>query len=113
MPKKMHTSGLPRRRTKQGGVRVSGSMCGEVLRGQHQGQREDAGRGCYEAGRRRTRSRSGRDVWNVSIRVDLGRNMEGLLYEHMLVEAVTESGIRYGRWSGARYYRSSNLAKSL
>ena len=42
MRKEMHPSGLPRRRSKQRGIRVPGSMCLQVLRGQHESQREDA-----------------------------------------------------------------------
>lgn len=62
MSQEMYTGGLSRRRPKQRRVSVSRPMRGEVLRGQCQGQREDARGGSDEAGWRR---RGWGDVWDV------------------------------------------------
>jgi hypothetical protein len=52
MHAEMHPPRLPGRRAQQGRVSLPRSLRLQVLRGQRQGQREDAGRGCWEAGRR-------------------------------------------------------------
>lgn len=68
----VHTSRLPRRRSQQRRVGLSGSMRGKVLRSQRQGQREDARRGGWETGWR------WRHVWHVrkekKRRQNLGRS---------------------------------------
>ncbi|PIB03228.1 hypothetical protein CB0940_11676 [Cercospora beticola] len=51
MHKEVHPQQLPRRRTEQGRIRLPRSMRREVLRGQHQGVREDARRGAGETRR--------------------------------------------------------------
>jgi len=43
MYEEMYSARLPRRRLEQGRVRLPGSVRGEVLRGEYEGQREDAG----------------------------------------------------------------------
>lgn len=59
--RKMHRHIVPRSGPEQGRIRMSGSVRGQVLRGQCQGQREDAGRGERRAGR-------GRYVWWRDVR---------------------------------------------
>jgi hypothetical protein len=63
----MHRHIVPRSRSQQGRERMSGPMCGQVLRGQCQGQREDAGRGAGKG----WRWWRGNVWWNV----DLGAYM--------------------------------------
>ena len=65
----VHTCRLPRRRSQQRRVGLSGSMRGKVLRGQRQGQREDARRGGWETGWR------WRHVWDVRKRKKRRQNL--------------------------------------
>jgi hypothetical protein len=103
----VHTCRLPRRRSQQGRVGLSGSMRGKVLRGQCQGQREDARRGGWEASRR------WRHVWHVRKERREGAiwNSRGQRSERRRLPLPTISGwtSAYGWLGGLLYARPSRF----